>query len=329
MKLPRVGFLGTGWIGRHRLQAMVASGAVSATALCDPSPECLAAALEIAPDAKPVPSLEAMLDLDLDGLVIATPSALHAQQAIAALERGIAVFCQKPLGRNEAEARRVIAAAQAADRLLGVDLSYRYTAATQAVAKEIQEGRTGPVFAADLTFHNAYGPDKPWFYDRFQSGGGCVIDLGVHLVDLAMWLLGYPAVERVTSRLYANGRPLEPGAGAVEDYAVAHLDLDTGASFRLACSWNLHAGQEAVIEAVFHGPQAAAGFRNIGGSFYDFEAFANNGTARTCLSSPPDKWGGRAAAHWATSLARSTRFDPDVHQVGNVSAILDRIYAPD
>ena len=328
MSKPRIGFLGTGWIGRHRMQAIVEIGAVEAVAVSDPSPECVDAALQIAPGAMAAPSLEAMLDFDLDGLVIATPSALHAEQAIAALERGVAVFCQKPLGRNAAEARSVIDAARAADRLLAVDLSYRHTAAVEAIAGPIRRGELGTIFAADLTFHNAYGPDKPWFFDRAQSGGGCVVDLGVHLVDLALWLLDFPAVEAVTSRLYAGGQPLSPSSSEVEDYAIARLDLAGGASVRLACSWNLHAGRDAVIEASFYGTGGAATFRNVDGSFYDFEAHWHRGTHSEPLASPPDEWGGRAAAAWARRLADHRGFDPEAARLEHLSAVLDRIYAP-
>lgn len=329
MSQPRIGFLGTGWIGRHRMEAMIASEAIVPAALCDPSPECLAAARQIAPGAEIASSLDAMLAMGLDGLVIATPSALHAQQAIAALDRGVAVFCQKPLGRSEDEARSVVTAARKADRLLGVDLSYRHTAATRAVAELVRGGELGRVFAADLTFHNAYGPDKAWFYNRAESGGGCVIDLGVHLVDLALWLLDFPAVERVTSRLYSGGARLPPGSDAVEDYATASLDIAGGPSLRLACSWKLHAGREAAIEAVFYGTEGAAGFRNVGGSFYDFEAFVNRGTREELLVSPPDEWGGRAAADWAARLAQDRSFNPEAEQAVRVSAVLDRIHDPE
>ena len=321
-----MGFLGTGWIGRHRMQAIVESGAVEAAAISDPSPECAAEAVRVAPEAAVLPSLEAMLDHGLDGVVIATPSALHAEQAIAALGRGVAVFCQKPLGRNAAEARAVIEAAEKADRLLGVDLSYRHTTATAAIANAIRGGELGEVFAADLTFHNAYGPDKPWFYDRALSGGGCVIDLGVHLVDLALWLLDFPEVTAVTSRLFAGGQPLSPHSNEVEDYAIARLDLAGGATVRLACSWKLHAGQDAVIEASFYGSQGAATLRNLGGSFYDFEARLQRGTHSASLSGPPDEWGGRAAVGWAEQLARDRSFDLSARFLVTVADVLDRIY---
>ena len=185
----RLGFLGVGWIGRHRMQALLATGAVEATVIADAVPEAIAEAQALAPAAEIASGLDGLLEADLDGVVIATPSALHAAQAVQALERGVAVFCQKPLGRDAAEVRRVVAAARAADRLLGVDLSYRHTAGMQRIRELLQGGELGRVFAVDLTFHNAYGPDKPWFYDRALSGGGCVIDLGIHLVDLALWML--------------------------------------------------------------------------------------------------------------------------------------------
>lgn len=325
MSRPRVGFLGVGWIGRHRMEAMIAAGAIEAAALCDPSAECLDAARQAAPEAQVVPSLEAMLALDLDGIVIATPSGLHAEQAVAALNAGAAVFCQKPLGRDAAEAQAVIAAARTADRLLAVDLSYRTTAATEAIAPLVRGGGLGRIFAAELTFHNAYGPGKPWFRNRTESGGGCVIDLGVHLVDLALWMLGFPAVEQISSRLYAGGQPLAAGSEAVEDYAVARLDLASGVTARLACSWNLHAGRDAVIEAQFFGTEGSAGFRNLDGSFYDFEATVNRGWSSEVLSGPPDDWGGRAAAAWARRLS-SPGYDPAAEDLVTVSRVLDRIY---
>ncbi len=98
---PKLGFLGVGWIGRNRLDALAASGAAEVAAVADP------AVTEEMHGLEPLASLEELLACDLDGVVIATPSALHAEQAIAALERGLPVFCQKPLARTAAETRAV------------------------------------------------------------------------------------------------------------------------------------------------------------------------------------------------------------------------------
>ncbi len=302
---------------------MLATGGVEAAAVCDPSAECAAEAARLAPDARQVGSLAEMLALDIDGVVIATPSALHAAQSIEAFAAGKAVFCQKPLGRTAAETQQVIDAARAADRLLGVDLSYRHTDAMRRIAGLVRSGALGRVFAVDLTFHNAYGPDKPWFYDAAQSGGGCVVDLGVHLVDLALWTLGFPEVREVDARLSSGGRPLVPGQ--VEDHAVAQFAAGD-AQVRLACSWRLHAGRDAVIEAAFYGTEGGAALRNVNGSFYDFTAERFNGTHAEPLASPPDAWGGRAAAAWAEQLARSPAFDPAAEQFVRSAEVLDRIY---
>lgn len=326
LKRPRVGFLGVGWIGRHRMEAMLATGAIEAAAFADPSARMAQAAAELAPAAAVVPGLNELLALDLDGLVIATPSAQHAPQAIAALEAGLGVFCQKPLGRTAAEASAAVEAARGADRLLCVDLSYRFTAGMQAIRELARAGELGRPFALDLTFHNAYGPDKPWFYDPALSGGGCVIDLGVHLVDLALWLLDFPEVVGVSAELMAGAEPLPSPADRVEDYAAATLRLETGAVVRIACSWRLHAGCDAEISAAIYGTEGGAALRNVAGSFYDFTAERFRGSQRETLVNPPDDWGGRAAADWARRLAAGEGFDPEARRLVEVAQVLDQIY---
>lgn len=336
--VPRLGFLGVGWIGRNRLEALARSGARVA-AVADPAEKSLAAVLERHPGVVAGIAMEAVLDAEPDGIVIATPSALHAAQAMAALERGIPVFCQKPLGRTAEETRQVVNAARRADRLLAVDMSYRHTAALRALRERVTAGDLGDVYAAELVFHNAYGPDKPWFYDAFRSGGGCAMDLGIHLVDLVFWLLGGP-VERVDATLFAEGRRLPNGEplpnsrqrpgdrppGTVETYADIRLELSGGRTARLACSWNLNAGRDAVIEVRLHGTRRGAAVVNVDGSFYDFRAELYDGTATEVLETPPDDWGGRAAVAWAERLARDPSFDPAVEELVDVADVLDRVY---
>jgi predicted dehydrogenase len=320
----RLGFLGTGWIGRNRMEAMLATGQAQAIAICDPSEEMARAAQELAPEAARVGSLDELLELELDGVVIATPSALHAEQCIRAFEAGAAVFCQKPLGRTAAEVGAVLDAAQAADRLLGVDLSYRHTAAMQAIRDRIRSGALGKVFAADLTFHNAYGPQSGWFWDPKLSGGGSLIDLGVHLVDLALWLFDFPEVTGAHATLLRDGRPAR--SDEVEDYAIAELQLENGVTVRIACSWNLSAGSDAVITASFYGTGGGAQMRNENGSFFDFSAELFRGRDAERLTSAPDDWGGRAAAEWVRKLSGGARFADSTEGLRQTSAVLDRLY---
>jgi predicted dehydrogenase len=326
VRKPRLGFLGLGWIGQHRMKALLDADACEVAAFVDPAADVQQRVLEFAPGAQLASSLDELLQHDLDGAVIATPSALHAQQALALLERGVAVFCQKPLARTAPETRAIVDAARRADRLLGCDFSYRHTEAMRRVRNCVVEGDLGKVYAVDLVFHNAYGPDKSWFRDPQLAGGGCAIDLGTHLIDLALWVLGPARVSNVTSRLYSRGRPLVDAATEVEDYAVAQFELSTGAVVRLVCSWNLHAGCDCVIEASFHGERAGAALRNVNGSFYDFTAERNEGTRRTLLASPPDAWGGRAIVDWAKRLSAGSGYSASIESAVAVATVLDAIY---
>ncbi len=325
MSAVRLGFVGVGWIGLDRMKAIAASGLAEIALVADTCRHTAGAAAQAVGAQTATP--EMVLVGDVDGVVIATPSGLHATQAFQALRSGKAVFCQKPLGRTESECRTVVDAARMADRLLGVDLSYRHLAATAAVRDVLASGELGEVYAADLVFHNAYGPDKEWFRDPELSGGGCVIDLGIHLVDLALWLLGAPEVSEVTSRLFAGGEPVDGRQDVVEDHALARIDLAKGGALSLACSWNLPAGQEAVIGATFYGTRGAVSLSNVNGSFYDFRADRHAGTGRSTLVEPPDEWGGRAAVEWTRRLVDGERFDPAAEELVDLARVLDRIYA--
>ena len=323
---PCLGFLGVGWIGRHRMERIIESGVAEVAGIADASPDLARQAAELAPGAQCVADLDALLKLDLDGVVIATPSALHAEQSIQALRQGVAVFCQKPVGRSEAETAAVVQAARQADRLLGIDFSYRYVEGVRRIRELVQSGELGEVYAVNLVFHNAYGPDKPWFYDRRLSGGGCVIDLGIHLIDLALWALDFPELVAADGRCFSKGQPMRAGGSAVEDYASARLQLGNGACVDLSCSWHVSAGCDAVIEANFYGSQGGAALKNVNGSFYDFEAWRFRGTQRELLVAPPDEWGGRAGVAWAQQLAENPRFDPEVARVIEVARAIDGIY---
>lgn len=320
----RLGSAGVGWIGRNRMEAMLGTNLAEAVGTFDPAAEMATAAQGLAPQAPVVRSFEELLALRPDGVVIASPNALHAEQCIRALERGVAVFCQKPLGRTAAEVEAILAAARRADRLLGVDMSYRHTAAMLAIKELVRGGGLGRVFAAELVFHNAYGPGNAWFWDPARSGGGCLIDLGVHLVDLALWLFDFPEAQNIRSRLFRDGS--QPRSGEVEDFALASFDLAGGPHVRIACSWNQPGGADAVIRAAVHGTDGGAEMRNLDGSYTDFVADQFEGRAAQHICSPPDQWGARAAVEWVERLARGDQFAGSTPNISETAQLLDRIY---
>ena len=304
---PRLGFLGVGWIGRHRMEAILATGAVEVAAIADPSAEMAAEAAaawrRVRGSSRPSTSFSM---LELDGVVIATPSALHAEQSIRALERGAAVFCQKPLGRTAAEARAVVDAARAADRLLGVDLSYRFTEGMRRIREIVRAGgararlrgrsrlpqrlRAGQALVLRpgalrrrLRHGSRRAPRRPRAVDARLAGGG-------GRLRRACW----PAASRSADAL-----------DAVEDYAVADpraRDRNGGAARLLVAP----AGRTRRdhLGGVLRNRRRGARSRNVDGSFYDFNAERYRGTARETLAAPPDAWGGRAAADFGNAACR-------------------------
>jgi predicted dehydrogenase len=324
---PRIGFIGLGWIGLNRMKLLRSQNIIQIESLSDIKEENLSTALYLIPEAKRAGNLNEILLNKPAGVIIATPNVYHAEQAIHCMEKGAAVFCQKPLARTAHEVRQIVETARLNNVLLGVDFSYRYTEGIQKIFEMSNRGALGKIFAVNLTFHNAYGPDKNWFYDPKLSGGGCVIDLGIHLIDLALWILNFPTIVKVSSSLFSLGEKIKSTTGTVEDYAIANLETENGTSISLSCSWNLQAGQDAQIEATFYGTQGGASFRNVNGSFYDFEAYRfYSKTKREIIATPPDDWGGRASLEWAKRLIKGERFNKDAYQFIKVAEVIDRIY---
>lgn len=315
---PRLGFVGLGWIGRNRLESIVQAGVAEVAAVHDVAIGAGTEAQKLAPDAVLFSSFDELLKHDLDGVVIATPNRFHAEQSIAALEQGLAVFCQKPLACNAFETRRVVEAARKADRLLGVDLSYGAIPAMQEVYLIVASGELGKIFAIDAKFHNGYGPDKAWFYDYSLSGGGCVLDLGSHLLDLALRPLGFPRIAQVRSSLIARADQ------GVEDYAVATIETVDGTVIGLSCSWNLHVGREADIALAFYGTEGGARLRNVDGSFYDFVAERFRGTHTEKLGEQQNEWGGLATIEWIKRIDEG--FDPAAEHYVELAEVIDSVY---
>jgi predicted dehydrogenase len=325
-KIPKLGFLGVGWIGKDRMQALRDSKVAAVVALCDPYAENTA---QFCKDnnLRYVLSYDALLEEDIDGVVIATPNALHKKQVLQALSKGKAVFCQKPLACTTADTLEVISAARQNDCLLMTDFSYRNTHSLQKIKTLIDANELGEVYAIHLAFHTAHLPDKPWYYQPELSGGGCLMDFGVHLIDILLWIFPSIEINEIASTLYAQGRPISDSKKQVEDYAVCHLTANTGLVAQISCSWNTHIGKDSVIEFNFYGSKGGATFRNVNGSYYDFKSEFYKGTRRQVLSLPPDEWGGKAAVQWATMLANKNEYRSEAEAYLKTAKILDRIYS--
>ncbi len=324
---PRLGFAGLGWIGGQRMKVVAASGRAEVAALCEPVEARVSDACRVLQHPPAVCGHFAdLLEQPLDGIVIATPNALHEAQAAAALEHGFPVFVQKPLALSRDGVERLVGLAERQGLALGVDWSYRWLAGMPELKQRLGAGEIGAITAVELCFHNAYGPDAAWYYDVGRSGGGCLLDLGCHLLDLCHWLLGAHDPGAVRAHCFKDGRRLLPPIEVPEDFVMADIDYAGGPQVHLACSWRASVGRGAIIGCRIFGTEGGAELRNVGGSFYDFEILLNRGDASELLGAPPDPWPGRALLDWAGRLRDGKGANDDLAPLATTAAVIDDIY---
>ncbi|NJD10808.1 MAG: Gfo/Idh/MocA family oxidoreductase [Gemmatimonadetes bacterium] len=178
---------------------------------------------------------------DLDALVICTPNHLHETQAIAALQSGKHTLVEKPLAMTPEAAARVLAAADAAGRILQVAMNSRFRPDAQALKPFAAGGELGDLFLAQGAWLNRRMRllRPTWRHRRSTAGGGALMDLGVQILDLAWWLLGFPRVASVSANTF------QPPGMEVEDAATVMLRLAGGGCIWLSVSWSLVANRDA------------------------------------------------------------------------------------
>lgn len=169
----------------------------------------------------------------VDAVVVCTPNDTHEEVVLACLGRGIHVLCERPISVSAASAERMISAAEEAGLQLMVALNQRFRYDLRSVRQFILSGELGDVFFLRASWLNNWQrrPRKGWRRQRGRAGGGVMMDLGVQAVDAALWLLGFPRVERVSARFHCRGE--------VEDSATALLSLEDGTTVSAEVTWEL------------------------------------------------------------------------------------------
>jgi len=222
-----LGFAGLGWLGQSLLEELPKFPELQLAAVQDVRPELAAATAARTGSPWSGTDYAALLrQPGVDAVVICTPNALHVPQARQALEAGRAALVQKPLALSGADARHLVALAQQTQRLLFVDYTYRFLDTITCLERTLQR-TAGRITSVRATFHNIYGPgsEKAWFFEPRLSGGGALVDLGVHLLDLALALTHPHHVALDSAKLEpaklesAKLEPakLEPGAAGVTE----------------------------------------------------------------------------------------------------------------
>ena len=197
---------------------------------------------------------EMLKDPSIDAVDICTPNDLHSEIAVAALKAGKHVFCEKPDAIDAKKAAVMRDAAEKAGKVLMVMRNNRFTDAAKYLRRFVDEGRAGEIYAGRCGWQRRRGiPGKGgWFTTKARSGGGPLIDLGVHMIDLAVWLMGNPrpvAVSGQTFRKFADagdvsdsvhssfGDAVKGGTFDVEDLAMGFIRFDNGAVLQIEFSW--------------------------------------------------------------------------------------------
>lgn len=256
MKKLRVGIIGNGGISQlHAGAYMMEEDRVEVVALCDIILEraemlqdnCFEEA-EVYEDYK-----ELLKDESIDAVDICTPNHLHSTIAIAAFEAGKHVFCEKPDAINVEEVEKMKLASEKAGKLLMVMRNNRFISISQHAKKLAEDGKLGEIYAGRCGWIRRRGiPGKGgWFTTKALSGGGPLIDLGVHMIDLAIWLMGNPTPVAVSGATYCKfadsdasdsentkfGDKIKDGTFDVEDLAMGFIRFDNGAVLQIECSW--------------------------------------------------------------------------------------------
>ncbi|MDB5298601.1 MAG: oxidoreductase domain protein [Phycisphaerales bacterium] len=250
-----LGFIGAGNISRVHMKSARQLG-LNLAGTADINPAAAEAAAKEFGVRKAYDDYRPLLaDKDIAGIVVATPNKFHAEHAIAALEAGKHVFLEKPMAMSVAESDAIIAAMKKSGRLVQMGMVNRFRGAVQAIKGALDAGRCGKLYSGQAHMYRRRGIPGfgGWFTTKSQSGGGALIDVGVHLLDLSLYLMDFPkpvAVSGMTYNVwkkldeyrYLNmwGKPQGEGKKDVDDYALATIRFEGGATLQLNVSWSLN-----------------------------------------------------------------------------------------
>lgn len=271
-----IGFIGLGTIAHNHASRTQTLGESVAYGL-DISEEARASFAE-AFGAQTITAMDDLLARDPDLVVITTPNCFHEKYATAALTADINVLCEKPLAHTKESAERIVRAAESSDAFLLVGFNNRFSGVTEVTKGAIEKGRLGEITHVDANFIRRRGiPGQDdrgrgsWFTSEAMAGGGALVDIGVHALDLALSLTGFPPVHSVSGQTRAQ---LE--AGDVEDAATGLIRCVDGTTIDLDAAWVGHRPPNRTV--IIEGTDAGAQF-TLGGSevtFYEVDGDASD-----------------------------------------------------
>ncbi|GAA2091629.1 Gfo/Idh/MocA family oxidoreductase [Microlunatus panaciterrae] len=262
----RVGVIGTGSIAGCHLDAYLDNPDVDLVAVCDMNLERAKNVADRYHAQRAYGEVDEMLaDPEIDAVSICTWNNTHAEFAIKAIEAGKHVLVEKPLSRTYAEAQAVEKAVAGSDRVLQVGFVRRHSPNCQVLKSFIDEGELGEIYYAKASCIRRMGNPGGWFADKEISGGGPLIDIGVHVIDLCWYLMGSPKAVSVSANAYNKlgnrshiktmpryrAADYDPEKNSVEDMVNALVRFENGASLLLETSYSLHAPKDNLSVSVY------------------------------------------------------------------------------
>jgi predicted dehydrogenase len=266
MKPVRIAVIGTGSISSSHLTSYKNNSKAELVAVCDLNEERAKQAAEQFGASKVYTDYRKLLsDPDIDAVSICTWNNTHAEISIAALQAGKHVLVEKPLCRTVEEAHRIQAAVRASGKILQVGFVRRYDPNAQMLRTFVDRGEFGEIYYAKASSIRRLGNPGGWFADVNRSGGGPLIDIGVHVIDLCWYMMGRPKAVSVSANTYSklgnrsNVRNLSfyqaadynASENTVEDMANALIRFENGGSLLVDVCFTLHAKEDKTSVQLF------------------------------------------------------------------------------
>jgi predicted dehydrogenase len=239
----RFGVIGAGKIGAIRIATIKAHPELELAAVYDRS-QAVAERAAAGTGAKVCPDVPTLLDCGLDAVVVSTPHFVHRELCVAAFERGLHVLCEKPLAHTVEDAAAIVAAAKKAGRVLALGFNLRYYPMVKFARQVVDDGLIGNItHIRVLGGHDGiYKFAHDWEYKLPESGGGAMMDVGIHVTDLARYFLG-----EITS-VYGSMSESVWHVDGSEDNAIAIFKNPQGIVASYQTTWSEWRGYKNHIE---------------------------------------------------------------------------------
>ncbi|MCK4872247.1 MAG: Gfo/Idh/MocA family oxidoreductase [Phycisphaerales bacterium] len=338
----RLGIIGAGGIGELHAEHVEQAG-MRLAAVCDMDKkraDKLAAKYD---DAAVFTAVDGLLKTDVDAVLVALPNHLHREVAVAALRAGKDVFLEKPMAMNTAECDAVLEVVKTTGRILQMGFVCRWFAPSVAAKRFIDEGRLGQIYHAKAAFRRRRGIPGlgGWFTTKAKSGGGPLIDLGVHVLDLAWYLSGMPKPVRASAACYSEfGSPMElytytdmwagpprlEGTFDVEDAAVGLIRFENNLTIELNAIWAANIPPDTLKDGIILlGDKGGCYVNHMTGELRLVMEECEHVVDITPELPETTPWVAQLM-HFAECVATRTPADPSPEHGRTVQSILDALY---